>query len=98
MADGVCCELVFRIQIKLARMRLRLLIAIFTDEYFTTSVHQMSAEVYSLNGNNASDQSTTVGGSKPLHRFIKGQPKIIGVRPPPLHTHKKTLIVMYHRF
>ncbi|KAG7237863.1 hypothetical protein INR49_031757 [Caranx melampygus] len=30
-------------------------------------------------GNNASQQGTTVGGSKPLHRFIKGQPKIIGI-------------------
>ncbi|XP_039981226.1 uncharacterized protein LOC120788954 isoform X2 [Xiphias gladius] len=30
-------------------------------------------------GNNASLQGTTVGGSKPLHRFIKGQPKIVGI-------------------
>lgn len=43
----------------------------------------MSAEIYSASGNNASLQGTTVGGIKPLHRFIKGQPKIIGVR----HTH-----------
>lgn len=42
----------------------------------------MSAELYSANepgGNNASLQYTTVGGSKPLHRFIKCQPKIIGI-------------------
>ncbi|XP_022602102.1 uncharacterized protein LOC111222586 [Seriola dumerili] len=42
----------------------------------------MSAELYCMGGpggNNASLQSTTVGGSKPLHRFIKGQPKIIGI-------------------
>ncbi|XP_032378316.1 uncharacterized protein si:ch1073-291c23.2 isoform X2 [Etheostoma spectabile] len=41
----------------------------------------MSAELYCVGepgGNNASDQSTTVGGGKPLHRFLKGQPKIIG--------------------
>ncbi|XP_067345280.1 membrane-spanning 4-domains subfamily A member 6B-like isoform X1 [Channa argus] len=30
-------------------------------------------------GNNASLQGTTVGGSKPLHRFLKVQPKIVGV-------------------
>ncbi|XP_067345289.1 uncharacterized protein [Channa argus] len=29
-------------------------------------------------GNNASLQGTTVGGSKPLHRFLKVQPKIVG--------------------
>ncbi|XP_032378298.1 membrane-spanning 4-domains subfamily A member 4D isoform X1 [Etheostoma spectabile] len=42
----------------------------------------MSAELYCVGepgGNNASDQSTTVGGGKPLHRFLKGQPKIIGI-------------------
>ncbi|XP_070688309.1 uncharacterized protein [Pempheris klunzingeri] len=41
----------------------------------------MSAELYSASGNNGTLQGTTavVGGSKPLHRFIKGQPKIIGV-------------------
>ncbi|AWP01789.1 Hypothetical protein SMAX5B_013204 [Scophthalmus maximus] len=42
----------------------------------------MSAVLYPASGpggNNASLQSTTVGGSKPLHRFIKGQPKIVGV-------------------
>ncbi|XP_040900306.1 uncharacterized protein si:ch1073-291c23.2 [Toxotes jaculatrix] len=42
----------------------------------------MSAELYTASGsggNDASPQSTTVGGSKPLHRFMKGQPKIIGV-------------------
>ncbi|XP_060897016.1 uncharacterized protein LOC132976141 [Labrus mixtus] len=39
----------------------------------------MSVALYSASGNNASLHSTTVGGSKPLHRFIKGQPKIIGV-------------------
>ncbi|XP_034534740.1 uncharacterized protein LOC117809235 [Notolabrus celidotus] len=39
----------------------------------------MSAVLYSVSGNNASLQGTTVGGTKPLHRFIKGQPKIIGV-------------------
>ncbi|XP_078107797.1 uncharacterized protein LOC144518760 [Sander vitreus] len=42
----------------------------------------MSAELYCVSepgGNNASLQSTTVGGSKPLHRFLKGQPKIIGI-------------------
>ncbi|KAM9366122.1 uncharacterized protein ABDE67_001620 [Symphorus nematophorus] len=39
----------------------------------------MSAELYSASGNNANLQGTSVGGSKPLHRFIKGQPKIIGI-------------------
>ncbi|XP_076581133.1 uncharacterized protein LOC143314375 [Chaetodon auriga] len=40
----------------------------------------MSAELIPASGNNASlQEGTTVGGSKPLHRFIKGQPKIIGV-------------------
>uniref|UniRef100_A0A3B3ZS22 Uncharacterized protein n=1 Tax=Periophthalmus magnuspinnatus TaxID=409849 RepID=A0A3B3ZS22_9GOBI len=28
---------------------------------------------------NGSVQTTTTGGAKPLHRFIKGQPKIVGV-------------------
>uniref|UniRef100_A0A8C6SF30 Uncharacterized protein n=1 Tax=Neogobius melanostomus TaxID=47308 RepID=A0A8C6SF30_9GOBI len=36
----------------------------------------MSAELYD---NNGSVQTTTAGGTKPLHRFIKGQPKIVGV-------------------
>ncbi|XP_071400520.1 uncharacterized protein [Centroberyx affinis] len=42
----------------------------------------MSAELYSAcgpHGNNANLHSTAVGGSKPLHRFIRGQPKIIGI-------------------
>ncbi|XP_031702264.1 uncharacterized protein LOC116382939 isoform X1 [Anarrhichthys ocellatus] len=42
----------------------------------------MSADLYCASnsgGNNANLQGTTVGGSKPLHRFIKGQPKIIGI-------------------
>ncbi|XP_010732709.2 membrane-spanning 4-domains subfamily A member 4A [Larimichthys crocea] len=39
----------------------------------------MSAELYSASVNNASLQGTTVGGTKPLHRFIKGQPKITGI-------------------
>lgn len=30
-------------------------------------------------GHNASLQYTTLGGSKPLHRFVKWQPKIIGI-------------------
>ncbi|XP_028258612.1 membrane-spanning 4-domains subfamily A member 15-like [Parambassis ranga] len=39
----------------------------------------MSAELYSVNEpSNGALQGTTVGGSKPLHRFIKGQPRIIG--------------------
>ncbi|CAJ1048943.1 uncharacterized protein LOC117809235 [Xyrichtys novacula] len=42
-------------------------------------LHKMSAVLYSASANNASLQGTTVGGTKPLHRFIKGQPKIIGV-------------------
>uniref|UniRef100_A0A3P8VD56 Uncharacterized protein n=1 Tax=Cynoglossus semilaevis TaxID=244447 RepID=A0A3P8VD56_CYNSE len=29
---------------------------------------------------NTALQTTTVGGSKPLHRFMKGQPKTVGVR------------------
>ncbi|XP_039649948.1 uncharacterized protein LOC120555343 isoform X2 [Perca fluviatilis] len=48
----------------------------------STSTPTMSAELYCVSepgGNNASLQSTTVGGSKPLHRFLKGQPKIIGI-------------------
>ncbi|KAJ0002075.1 hypothetical protein NQD34_001871 [Periophthalmus magnuspinnatus] len=28
---------------------------------------------------NGSVQTTTTGGAKPLHRFIKGQPKIVGI-------------------
>ncbi|XP_041792132.1 uncharacterized protein si:ch1073-291c23.2 isoform X1 [Chelmon rostratus] len=39
----------------------------------------MSAELISASGNNASLQGTTVGGSKPLHRFMKGQPKSVGI-------------------
>lgn len=39
----------------------------------------MSAELYSVNSNNSGPQGTTVGDSKPLHRFIKGQPKITGI-------------------
>ncbi|KAI3377776.1 hypothetical protein L3Q82_008915 [Scortum barcoo] len=39
----------------------------------------MSAEIYSASGNDASLQGTTVGASKPLHRFLKGQPKIVGI-------------------
>ncbi|XP_059202986.1 uncharacterized protein LOC131982366 isoform X2 [Centropristis striata] len=42
----------------------------------------MSTELYRASqpgGNDASVQGTTVGGSKPLHRFLKGQPKIIGI-------------------
>ncbi|KAK9542573.1 hypothetical protein VZT92_000422 [Zoarces viviparus] len=42
----------------------------------------MSADLYCASnsgGNNANLQGTTVGGRKPLHRFIKGQPKIIGI-------------------
>ncbi|XP_078016819.1 uncharacterized protein LOC117259733 isoform X2 [Epinephelus lanceolatus] len=30
-------------------------------------------------GNNASLQGTMLGGSKPLHRFMQGQPKITGI-------------------
>ncbi|XP_042345558.1 uncharacterized protein LOC121945452 [Plectropomus leopardus] len=42
----------------------------------------MSAELYRVSepgGNDASLQGTTVGGSKPLHRFSKGQPKLTGI-------------------
>ncbi|XP_034044073.1 uncharacterized protein LOC117526144 isoform X2 [Thalassophryne amazonica] len=42
----------------------------------------MAAVLYSASGpdgNSATVQSTTVGGSKPLHRFIKGEPKIVGI-------------------
>uniref|UniRef100_A0AAQ6IST5 Uncharacterized protein n=1 Tax=Anabas testudineus TaxID=64144 RepID=A0AAQ6IST5_ANATE len=45
-------------------------------------VHKMSVQLYSASGsggNEASIQGTTVGGSKPLHRFIRGQPKIVGI-------------------
>lgn len=35
----------------------------------------MSAELHP----DATVQSTTVGGSKPLHYFMKGQPKVTGV-------------------
>ncbi|XP_006779967.1 membrane-spanning 4-domains subfamily A member 15-like [Neolamprologus brichardi] len=41
----------------------------------------MSAELLSVSdpgGNNGNPQDTSVGGTKPLHRFLKGQPKIIG--------------------
>ncbi|XP_068170569.1 uncharacterized protein [Antennarius striatus] len=37
----------------------------------------MSVELLSASRNDAVLQSTTVGGSKPLHRFIKGQPSTI---------------------
>lgn len=60
-------------------------------------VQKMSSELYTVSGpggNNASLQGTTVGGSKPLHRFIRGQPKIIGVR----HTHMYHSIFQGHRF
>uniref|UniRef100_A0A3Q0QNF9 Uncharacterized protein n=1 Tax=Amphilophus citrinellus TaxID=61819 RepID=A0A3Q0QNF9_AMPCI len=49
----------------------------------------MSAELLSVSqprGNNGSLQGTTVGAGKPIHRFLKGQPKILGVR----HGHKYT--------
>lgn len=49
----------------------------------------MSAEVYPPSGNNASFFSSTVGGRKPLHRFIRGQPKSTGVR----HTITHTLLI-----
>nr|XP_033473167.1 uncharacterized protein LOC117251199 isoform X3 [Epinephelus lanceolatus] len=42
----------------------------------------MSAELYcasEIGENNAGLQGTTLGGSKPLHRFMKGQPKITGL-------------------
>ncbi|XP_029283029.1 uncharacterized protein LOC115005367 isoform X2 [Cottoperca gobio] len=42
----------------------------------------MSVELYGVSGpggNNASVKGTTVYGTKPLHRFIKGQPKINGI-------------------
>uniref|UniRef100_A0A3Q2X3D3 Uncharacterized LOC102314621 n=1 Tax=Haplochromis burtoni TaxID=8153 RepID=A0A3Q2X3D3_HAPBU len=41
----------------------------------------MSAELLSVSdpgGNNGNPQDISVGGTKPLHRFLKGQPKIIG--------------------
>ncbi|XP_030582027.1 uncharacterized protein LOC115778125 isoform X2 [Archocentrus centrarchus] len=41
----------------------------------------MSAELLSVSqqcGNNGNLQGTTVGGAKPIHRFLKGQPKILG--------------------
>ncbi|KAL3992813.1 cell adhesion molecule 1 [Sarotherodon galilaeus] len=41
----------------------------------------MSAEILSVSdpgGNNRNPQGASVGGTKPLHRFLKGQPKIIG--------------------
>lgn len=38
-------------------------------------LHQMSVELHP----DATIQSTTVGGSKPLHYFMKGQPKVTGV-------------------
>lgn len=40
----------------------------------------MSAEIYPPSGNNASFPNSTVGGRKPLHRFVRGQPKSTGVR------------------
>ncbi|XP_020797371.1 uncharacterized protein si:ch1073-291c23.2 [Boleophthalmus pectinirostris] len=42
----------------------------------------MSAELYISprpTDGNGSVQTTTTGGAKPLHRFIKGQPKIVGI-------------------
>ncbi|KAM9410469.1 membrane-spanning 4-domains subfamily A member 15-like isoform 2-T2 [Pholidichthys leucotaenia] len=42
----------------------------------------MSAQLYTgseTGGKNQSLQGTRVGGTKPLHRFIKGQPKAVGI-------------------
>ncbi|KAM9860735.1 uncharacterized protein ACBR49_000115 [Aulostomus maculatus] len=42
----------------------------------------MSAELYSVSepaGNDADPRGIAVGGTKPLHRFVKAQPKIIGI-------------------
>ncbi|XP_033972031.1 uncharacterized protein LOC117471272 isoform X1 [Trematomus bernacchii] len=42
----------------------------------------MSVDLFRVSepgGTNAGLQSTTVGGSKPLHRFIKRQPKTVGI-------------------
>ncbi|XP_053721814.1 membrane-spanning 4-domains subfamily A member 4D [Synchiropus splendidus] len=39
----------------------------------------MPAELYSVRGPEDAAQGTTVGGRKPLHRFIKGQPKVMGI-------------------
>ncbi|KAK5935078.1 hypothetical protein CgunFtcFv8_020471 [Champsocephalus gunnari] len=42
----------------------------------------MSVELFRVSepgGTNAGLQSTTVGGSKPFHRFIKRQPKTVGI-------------------
>lgn len=58
-------------------------INVFTLLLSCLFVRKMSAELYFASGpdgNNARLQGTTVGGSKPLHRFIRGQPKTIGVR------------------
>lgn len=52
----------------------------FPLEHVTASVHRMSAELYPASANHATLHSATVGGSKPLHRFIRGQPKSAGVR------------------
>lgn len=47
----------------------------------TTSVYNMSSELCTITEPRpAALQTTTVGGSKPLHRFMKGQPKTVGVR------------------
>ncbi|XP_028999775.1 uncharacterized protein LOC114851978 [Betta splendens] len=42
----------------------------------------MSTELYSRSAsaeNEARPPNTTVGGSKPLHRFLRGNPKIVGI-------------------
>uniref|UniRef100_A0A4W6FV35 Uncharacterized protein n=1 Tax=Lates calcarifer TaxID=8187 RepID=A0A4W6FV35_LATCA len=53
----------------------------------------MSAELYTASGPGGKNlQGTTVGGSKPLHRFIKGQPKITGVSR--IHTHIHAQIII----
>lgn len=37
--------------------------------------------------------NTAVGGGKPLHRFMRGQPKITGVRH--RHVHAHVLVILY---
>lgn len=54
--------------------------SIFAMIGFAISGHRMSAELHLPSGNNESSRSATAGGSKPLHRFIRGDPKSTGVR------------------
>lgn len=41
-------------------------------------------------GNQEVDRSLVLMGTKPLHRFIRGEPRCLGVRTYTMHCHKQT--------